>query len=413
MKLLPEIAAFAGDLVRIRRDLHAHPEIGFRETRTSAIVADLLAGWGVEVHRGIGGTGVIGVIRGVGPGRRIGLRADMDALPMAETTGLPYASRHPDAFHGCGHDGHTTMLLGAARYLSLTKRFPGEVVLIFQPAEEGLGGAARMIADGLFERFPCDEVYAIHNWPGAPLGRIGLKPGVAMAAADMFDARIVGKGAHGAQPHLAVDPVMVATSLTQALQTIVSRNVDPMRAAIVSVTRIEAGSAYNVIPESAHLGGTVRTFDDDVRALVLERMRMLARGIADAYGARIDLEVEPRFRVLRNGELESRAVMDIARGIVGPALAEFDAEPKSGSEDFAEMLAVVPGAYLWLGQGEGPPLHSPHYDFNDYAAPIGASLYARIAEERTAALRNATGRAPGAARESGGLIGRRIAAAGL
>jgi len=342
---------------------------------------------------GIAKTGVVGVIRGnnAASGRAIGLRADMDALPILEDTGLPYASKTPGKMHGCGHDGHTTMLLGAARYLAATKRFAGEVVLIFQPAEEGLGGAARMVADGLFERFPCDEIYAIHNWPGAPLGRVSLTPGVAMAAADTFDVTIAGKGAHGAQPHLAVDPVMVATALAQAFQTIVSRNVDPLRAAIVSVTRIQAGSAYNVIPETAHLGGTIRTFDEAVRALVLERMRTLARGIADAYGAQVRVDVEQRFSVLRNGLVESRAALDIARGIVGPGLTEFDADPKSGSEDFADMLALVPGAYLWLGQGDGPPLHSPHYDFNDDAAPIGASLYARIAEERSAVLLNAAG----------------------
>lgn len=389
MNVVPEIAAFAEDLVRIRRKLHADPEIGFEEVRTAAFVAETLAGWGIAVHRGIGGTGVVGVVRGNGPGRRIGLRADMDALPMAEATGLPHASRNPGAFHGCGHDGHTTMLLGAARYLAATRRFGGEVVLIFQPAEEGLGGAAAMIADGLFDRFPCDEIYAVHNWPGAPLGRISLTPGVAMAAADTFDVTITGKGAHGAQPHLAVDPVMVATALAQALQTIVSRNVDPLRAAIVSVTRIQAGSAYNVIPEEARLGGTIRTFDEGVRALVLDRMRTLARGIADAYGAQIKVDAESRFSILRNGEVESAAAMEVARDIVGPALAELDADPKSGSEDFADMLAVVPGAYLWLGQGEGPPLHSPHYDFNDDALPIGASLHARIAEARCGVLRNA------------------------
>lgn len=389
MNVVPEIAAFAEDLVRIRRKLHADPEIGFEEVRTAAFVAETLAGWGIDVHRGIGGTGVVGVVRGNGPGRRIGLRADMDALPMTEATGLPHASRNPGAFHGCGHDGHTTMLLGAARYLAATRRFAGEVVLIFQPAEEGLGGAAAMIADGLFDRFPCDEIYAVHNWPGAPLGRISLTPGVAMAAADTFDVTITGKGAHGAQPHLAVDPVMVATALAQALQTIVSRNVDPLRAAIVSVTRIQAGSAYNVIPEEARLGGTIRTFDEGVRALVLDRMRTLARGIADAYGAQIKVDAESRFSILRNGEVESAAAMEVARDIVGPALAELDADPKSGSEDFADMLAVVPGAYLWLGQGEGPPLHSPHYDFNDDALPIGASLHARIAEARCGVLRNA------------------------
>ena len=383
MNLVPEILAFSDDLTRIRRDIHAHPEIGFEEHRTSALVADALTGWGVEVHRNIGGTGVVGVIRGNGEGRRIGLRADMDALPMAEATGLPHASRRPGVFHGCGHDGHTTMLLGAARHLSQTRRFGGEVVLVFQPAEEGLGGATRMIADGLFDRFPCDEIYGLHNWPNAPVGRISLKPGVAMAAADTFDITITGRGAHGAQPQHAVDPVMVAAAITQALQTIVSRNVDPLRTAIVSVTRMQAGEAYNVIPETAHLGGTIRTFDDNVRALVDERIVQLAQGIAEGFGARAEVRVEHRFSALRNSPEQAEAAMAVARDLVGP-LAELDADPLTGSEDFADMLGRVPGAYLLLGQGKGPALHNPLYDFNDAILPIGASLLARLAEARTA-----------------------------
>jgi hippurate hydrolase len=348
-------------------------------------VAAALARWGCEVHRNIGGTGVVGVIRGNASGRRIGLRADMDALPMDEATGLAYASKHDGAFHGCGHDGHTTMLLGAAHYLAATRRFAGDVMLIFQPAEEGLGGASRMIADGLFERFPCDEIYALHNWPGAPLGRISLTKGVAMAAADTFDIKINGKGAHGAQPHHAVDSLIVATTIAQALQTIVSRNVDPIKAAIVSITQIHAGSAYNVIPDSAFLGGTIRTFDEDVRKLIESRIRSLATSIANGFGAEAQVFVEPRFSLLRNSPREAQAAMEIAESIVGAELTAYDAEPKTGSEDFAEMLAVVPGAYLMLGQGEGPSLHNPSYDFNDAATPIGASLLARIVETRASA----------------------------
>ena len=385
MKLIPEIVAIRDELTAIRHDLHAHPEIGFKETRTSGVVAAALARWGCEVHRNIGGTGVVGVIRGDAAGRRIGLRADMDALPMDEATGLAYASRHDGAFHGCGHDGHTTMLLGAAHYLAATRRFAGDVVLIFQPAEEGLGGASRMIADGLFERFPCDEIYALHNWPGAPLGRISLTKGVAMAAADTFDIKINGKGAHGAQPHHAVDSLIVATTIAQALQTIVSRNVDPINAAIVSITQIHAGSAYNVIPDSAFLGGTIRTFDEDVRKLIESRMRSLATSIAHGFGAQAQVFVEPRFSLLRNSPREAQAAMEVAESIVGAELTAYDAEPKTGSEDFAEMLAVVPGAYLMLGQGEGPFLHNPSYDFNDAATPIGASLLARIVETRASA----------------------------
>ena len=384
MNIIPEIAGFAEDLTALRRDLHAHPEIGFEEVRTAGLVAAALEGWGVEVHRGIGGTGVVGVIRGAGAGRRVGLRADMDALPMEEATGVAHASRIAGRFHGCGHDGHTVMLLGAARYLAQTRRFAGEVVVIFQPAEEGLGGAARMIADGLFARFPCDEIYGLHNWPGAPLGQITLKRGVAMAAADSFDITIRGRGAHGAQPQNAVDPVMVATAVTQALQTIVSRNVDPLRTAILSVTRLLAGSAYNVIPETAHVGGTIRTFDTGTRALVAGRLAELAEGIARGFGARAEVEVTSRFSALVNSEPQAEAAMDVARAIVGEGLALYDDEPKTGSEDFADMLQVVPGAYLLLGQGEGPPLHNPAYDFNDAVIPVGATLLARIAEARTA-----------------------------
>ncbi|MFD1807265.1 amidohydrolase [Gemmobacter lanyuensis] len=295
MKLVPEIQSYAADLTAIRRDLHAHPEIGFEEHRTADRVAELLESWGVTVHRAIGTTGVVGVINGVKPGRTIGLRADMDALPMTEATGAAHASTRPGVFHGCGHDGHTTMLLGAARYLAQQPRLAGRVVLIFQPAEEGLGGAARMIEEGLFDRFPCDEIYALHNWPNAPLGQISLKPGVAMAAADSFDVVISGRGAHGAQPQNAVDPVVVAAALTQALQTIVSRNVDPLRAAILSVTQIHAGSAYNVIPDTARLSGTIRTFAAETRNLVLQQLEALSTGIASAFGAAASVQIDPAF----------------------------------------------------------------------------------------------------------------------
>ena len=382
MNLAPGIVNFSEQLTLIRKDIHANPEIGFEEIRTSQLVAEHLEAWGVEVHRGIGGTGVVGVIRGEAPGRRIGLRADMDALPMAEATGVAHASKNQGVFHGCGHDGHTTMLLGAARHLASARDFAGEIKLIFQPAEEGLGGARRMIEDGLFDRFPCDEIYGLHNWPGAPLGRISLTRGVAMAAADTFDIHISGRGAHGAQPHNAIDPVMVATAIAQALQTIVSRNVDPVKAAIVSITQIHAGSAYNVIPETAHLGGTIRTFEPAVRDLIAQRIKTLARNIAEGFGAEVEVNIESRFSALRNDDRLAEAAMQIAAGIVGEGLAEYDLHPQTGSEDFADMLAIVPGAYLLLGQGEGPALHNPRYDFNDAAIPIGATLLARLAEAR-------------------------------
>lgn len=386
MRLIPEIVAYAPELTRIRRDIHAHPEIGFEETRTALVVADLLSSWGIEVHRQIGGTGVVGVIRGKGPGRRIGLRADMDALPMAEAAGAAHASRHDNVFHGCGHDGHTVMLLGAAHYLAWTRSFRGDAILIFQPAEEGLGGAAAMIADGLFDRFPCDEIYALHNWPGAPLGRISVKRGIAMAASDNFDIAIAGKGAHGALPHNAVDPIMVATAIAQAMQTIVSRNVDPLKSATVSITQLHAGSAYNIIPETARLAGTIRSFDEEVRTLVAHRMDTLAKGIALGFAAQAEVTVTPCFRVLRNSDAEAEAAIAIARDLVGDDLAGFDQEPKGGSEDFADMLTVVAGAYLFVGQGHGPSLHNPHYDFNDEVIPVGGSLLARIAESRCGLL---------------------------
>ncbi len=382
MQLIPEIVAFAPEMASVRQDIHAHPEIGFEETRTAALVAEALSAWGVEVHTGIGGTGVVGVIRGNRPGRRIGLRADMDALPMHETTGLAYASSNPGVFHGCGHDGHTTMLLAAARYLAGSRRFAGEVVLIFQPAEEGLGGAVAMLRDGLFERFPCDEIYGLHNWPNAPLGQISLKRGVAMAASDNFDIVVRGKGAHGAEPQNSADPIMAATAIAQALQTIVSRNVGPLRAATVSITQFHSGSAYNVIPESAHLAGTIRTFDPVVRELIADRMRQIAASVADGYGTTAEVTIRQMFQVLNNSDIQADAAMEVANALVGPELAKFDTEPKGGSEDFADMLQCIPGAYLFVGQGPGPSLHNPRYDFNDAALPIGASLLARIAEAR-------------------------------
>jgi len=385
MPALPRVAEFADELVAIRRDLHAHPEIGFEESRTSGIVAEKLAAWGIEVHRGVGKTGVVGVLTGRAAGsRRIGLRADMDALPMDEETNLPYRSKHPGRFHGCGHDGHTTMLLGAARYLAETRKFAGTVVFIFQPAEEGLGGARAMLADGLFERFPCDEIYALHNAPEGPQGQVSVHSGPMMAGADFFDIRITGRGAHGAHPHQAIDPIAVAITLAQAMQTIVSRNTDPRYPTVVSITQIHAGSAYNVIPESAHLAGTVRTFRDEVRELVRTRIRALASGIAASFAASIEVDIRDIFTVLENHEAQTLAATEAAREIVGEALLEAAPRPKMASEDFADMLRAVPGAYFWLGQTPGPAVHNPGYIFDDGILPIGASLLARIAERQLA-----------------------------
>lgn len=385
MDVLEKIKGYSDRMIEIRRDIHAHPEIGFEEVRTSGIVARELQSYGVEVHAGVGKTGVVGVLKGKRPGgRRIGLRADMDALPMDELTNLPWRSQTAGKFHGCGHDGHTTMLLGAARYLAETRDFAGEIAFIFQPAEEGLGGARAMIADGLFERFPCDEVYALHNFPGAPLGKVSMRTGPAMAGADFFDIHITGRGAHGAMPEMSCDPVMIGVALAQSIQTIVSRNAPALKSAVVSITKFNAGSAYNVIPETAHLAGTIRVFDDDMRALVGKRMRELAAGMAAAYGAKIDVEIRDIFSVLRNAEEQTQAIADAARELFGADNVDTNAEPKMGSEDFADMSMTAPGAYVWLGMGPGPAVHNPGYVFNDEVLPIGAALLARVAEKRLA-----------------------------
>ncbi len=385
MSILDRINGYANELTAIRRDIHANPEIGFEEIRTAGLVAHELEKYGIEVHTGIGQTGVVGIVQGKKPGnRRVGLRADMDALPMDELTDLPWKSKTPGKFHGCGHDGHTTMLLGAARYLAETRDFSGSVALIFQPAEEGLGGARAMIADGLFERFPCDEVYGIHNFPGAPFGEVSMRKGPAMAGSDFFDIRITGKGAHGAMPDHSCDPIMIGAALAQSIQTIVSRNAPPLQGAVVSITKFNSGTAYNIIPETAHLAGTIRIFDDKVRALVSRRMRELAAGFAAAYGATIDVEIRDIFSVLRNAEEQTQAMADAASELFGADKVVVDAEPKMGSEDFADMSIVAPGAYVWLGMGPGPAVHNPGYSFNDKVLPLGAALLARVAEKRLA-----------------------------
>ncbi|WP_316164475.1 MULTISPECIES: M20 aminoacylase family protein [unclassified Bradyrhizobium] len=383
MPTIDRIQAYADELTAIRRDLHAHPEIGFEETRTSGIVAEKLAQWGIEVHRGLGGTGVIGVLKGKNDsGRKIGLRADMDALPMEENTNLPWRSTIPGRFHGCGHDGHTTMLLGTARYLAETRNFDGTVHFIFQPAEEGLGGARAMIKDGLFQKFPCDELYGLHNAPDLEHGEIAILPGPAMAGADFFDIRISGYGAHGAMPERSKDAVVIATSVAQAIQTIVSRNVEPLQAAVVSITQIHAGSAYNVIPGDAWLCGTVRAFSDPVRALVRERMRAICAGMAAAFNCEIDVDIRDTFSVLVNQEEQSKVVEEVARTVVDPSKVLTRSTPKMGSEDFADMLQTIPGAYFWVGHDGSVPVHNPGYVLDDKILPIGASMFARIIETR-------------------------------
>ena len=383
MPNLDLIDSFSDELTTIRRDIHAHPEIGFEEKRTSDLVAEKLRAWGIEVHRGIGGTGVVGVVKGrKHGGRRIGLRADMDALPMEENTNLPWRSTIPNRFHGCGHDGHTTILLGAARYLAQTRNFDGEAILIFQPAEEGLGGARAMLGDGLFRKFPCDELYGLHNAPDLEPRQVSVLPGPAMAGADFFDITVKGYGSHGAMPNFSKDPIVAAMTLGQALQTIVSRNADPLEAAVVSITQFHAGSAYNVIPDEAKLAGTMRSFSDAVRALMRERMRTIAAGIAASFGVEIGVDIRDIFTVLENHEEQSQAVVKVAHEIVGVDNVSTNPQPKMGSEDFADMLRAVPGAYFWLGHEGSVPVHNPGFILDDAILPVGASLFARIIETR-------------------------------
>ena len=384
MSVLPKIDAFASDLTAIRQDLHAHPELGFEETRTAGIVAEQLRAYGVdEVHEGLGGTGVVAVIRGQGGGnRRIGLRADMDALPILEASGVDYASTNPGKMHACGHDGHTTMLLGAARYLAATRDFDGTAVLIFQPAEEGLGGARRMIEEGLFERFPVDEIYGMHNSPNGQPGRVEITPGPAMAGASFFDIKITGTGSHAAMPHQSKDPIVIGTALVQQLQSVVSRNTPPTKPLVLSVTKFNSGSAYNVVPDSASVAGTIRYFHADVIEMAEARMRELCEGMAAAYGVKIELDLRNVFDVPQNDPELSQAYIEAAADVVGADMAVITEEQATGSEDFADMLQVVPGAYCRVGHAGTVPLHNPGFVLDDAILPVGASVYARIIETR-------------------------------
>lgn len=384
MPVLDRIADFADDLTEIRRDFHRHPELGFQEVRTSGRVAELLESWGIEVTRGIGGTGVVGVLHGTRPGRRIGLRADMDALPMQEMTNLPWASETPGVFHGCGHDGHTTMLLGAARYLAGTRDFAGTAVFIFQPAEEGLGGARAMIRDGLFERFPCDELYGMHNAPDHAPGRVGVKPGPAMAGSDFFDITVRGRGSHGAMPQDSIDPVVIGAALVGQVQSIVSRNLAPTDPAVVSVTKFQSGSAYNVIPDSALLSGTIRYFDAATGRTIAARLQTLCDGFARAHGCEIELRLWNVFDVLYNDPARSADMIACAADIVGADNSFEKTTLQTGSEDMADMLRLVPGAYCTLGHGGDVPLHNPGFVLDDAILPVGASLYAHLVETRGA-----------------------------
>ncbi|MGA0614761.1 M20 aminoacylase family protein [Paracoccus sp. KR1-242] len=384
MPTLPEIEADAPALEAIFRDLHAHPELGFEEVRTSGVVAARLREWGFdEVHEGVAKTGVVGILKGRGDGnRRIGLRADMDALPINEVAALDYASQNAGRMHACGHDGHTTMLLGAAKYLAASRNFDGSAVFIFQPAEEGLGGARGMIAEGLFQRFPVDEVYGMHNQPNGRPRRATITKGPAMAGASFFDVTVTGKGSHAAMPHQSRDALVVASTLVGQFQTILGRNMPPLESGVLSVTQIHAGSAYNVVPETAALAGTIRFFKPEIRDLMQSRMREICTGFALAHGVRIELQFREIFDVLLNDALLSDEWMAAAVDVLGADNVTDDAEPATGSEDFADMLQVVPGAYGNLGHAGTVPLHNPGFVLDPAILPVGASIYARIVERR-------------------------------
>ena len=384
MAVIDFISQKAPEMRAVFEDLHRHPEIGFQESRTAAIVEKLLTDWGFdEVHPGVGTTGVVGILRGKGEGnRRIGLRADMDALPILEDSGLAYASQTPGTMHACGHDGHTTMLLSAAQYLAASRNFDGTAVFIFQPAEEGLGGARRMIAEQLFERFPCDEVYGMHNAPMSPLGRARLRRGPMMAGAAFFDITINGKGAHGAAPNLSRDALVIGAELVGQLQTVVSRNVDPVHPCVLSCTQFHTGSAYNVIPGEAKIAGTVRYFNDEVMALVDTRMRELCAGLAAGHGVSIEIDIRNVFNVLDNAAEPAQAMLDAAAEVLGAENVSDDGPLLMGSEDFADMMRIVPGAYINVMHPGPQPVHNPGFVLDPEVLPIGASIYARVIENR-------------------------------
>jgi len=387
MKPPEYIARWHDEFTAIRRDLHAHPEIGFEEHRTAQVVTERLLALGIEHHAGIGRTGVVAVIHGrqQGSGRSVGLRADMDALPMQEENEFAHKSRHEGMMHGCGHDGHTTMLLAAARYLHETRNFDGTAYLIFQPGEEGFAGAKAMIEDGLFVRFPAEQVYALHNWPGLPPGRIGITPGPAMAAADRIEITIDGKGGHGAHPHAAIDPVLVAGHIITAAQSIVSRNVSPIDTAVVSLCAMQAGNpgAMSVIPSHAKLVGTVRTFRPATQDMIEVRLKELVHSIAAAFGARATLHYERVYPATINHDREAMFAADVAAQLVGADNVDRNLAPSMGAEDFSFMLQAKPGAFARLGQGGadgGCFLHNSTYDFNDAVIPLGAGYLAALAE---------------------------------
>lgn len=402
MKLIDDIVAATPGITQVRRDIHAHPELCFQEVRTADLVAAKLTEWGVPIHRGLGTTGVVGIVHGRDGGacgRAIGLRADMDALPMTELNTFPHASTQAGKMHACGHDGHTAMLLAAAQHLAQHRDFDGTVYLIFQPAEEGGGGAREMIKDGLFEKFPMDAVYGMHNWPGLPVGSFAVSPGPVMASSNEFHITIRGKGGHAALPHTGIDPVPVACQMVQALQTIVTRNKKPVDAAVISVTMIHTGEATNVIPDSCVMQGTVRTFSIEVLDLIEQRMREVAQHTSAAFGATCEFQFKRNYPPTINHPAQAEFARQVMADLVGAdqVLAQ---EPTMGAEDFAYMLQARPGAYVFIANGDGAHrgayeggghdvgpcmLHNPHYDFNDALIPLGASFWVQLVEQWLAA----------------------------
>lgn len=381
MPVLNRIADYAEDMKVWRQWLHRHPEIGFECHGTAAFVAERLREFGVdEIHEGIARSGVVAIINGTGEGPTIGLRADMDALPMQEQTGLPYASEVEGRMHACGHDGHTTMLLGAARYLAETRRFKGRVALVFQPAEEDGGGAGVMVEEGVLNRFGIKEIYAIHSAPGTKLGEFYTTPGPIMAAVDDFSIHIKGKGGHAAMPHETVDPIMAAVGIVQALQTIPSRNHYALQDLVLSVTQIHSGSANNVVPESAYINGTVRTFDKDVQDMVIRRMHEVVAGQAAAFGVTAELDYHKEYPATINDPAKTDFAADVAEEVAGLGRVDRNAGREMGAEDFAYFLEQCAGAYLFIGNGDSAGLHHPEYNFNDEAAPLGASFFATLVE---------------------------------
>ena len=383
MPIIPQVLDYQDELTAIRRDIHAHPELAFSEERTSDLVAAKLAEFGCEVHRGLAGTGVIGTIRRGNTPTAIGLRADMDALPIQELNDFAHRSTQDGKMHACGHDGHTTMLLGAAKYLAATRNFDGTVHLIFQPAEEGGGGGRVMVEEGLFEKFPCDAVFALHNKPGIAVGHIAAKPGPLLAASDRWDIRIKARGTHAAHPHLGIDPFVIGAQIVLALQTIGSRNVDPLDSAVVSGGFIRGSSAYNVIPDDLHIGGTSRSFRGEVRDLIEHRLGEIARGVAALHGASAEVQYRRNYPPTINHGAETEFAAEVAAEICGRDRVIRDVPPSMGGEDFSFMLNARPGAMLWLGNGPGEAgcfLHNARYDFNDAALPVGVSFLARLAE---------------------------------